>query len=70
MIKPTSIVAALVVAGSAWICLPAHAAGEAKNVVFFLGDGMGPTVVTAARIYRMGEARRRSRWTRCPAPRG
>ncbi|GAC1632394.1 MAG: alkaline phosphatase [Nevskia sp.] len=34
---------------------PAHADGEAKNVIFFLGDGMGPTVVTAARIYRYGE---------------
>jgi len=34
----------------------AHAAGEAKNVIFFLGDGMGPTTVTAARIYKVGEA--------------
>ena len=33
----------------------AHANGEAKNVIFFLGDGMGPTTVTAARIYRYGE---------------
>ncbi len=32
------------------------AAGEAKNVIFFLGDGMGPTVVTASRIYKYGEA--------------
>jgi len=30
----------------------AHAAGEAKNVLFFLGDGMGPVTVTAARIYK------------------
>jgi alkaline phosphatase len=30
----------------------AHAAGEAKNVIFFLGDGMGPVTVTAARIYK------------------
>ncbi len=36
--------------------LPAYAAGEARNVIFFLGDGMGPTVVTAARIYKYGEA--------------
>ncbi|MBT2869721.1 alkaline phosphatase [Chromobacterium violaceum] len=35
--------------------LPAHAAGEAKNVIFFLGDGMGPATVTAARIYQYGE---------------
>ncbi|MBK1614047.1 alkaline phosphatase [Rubrivivax gelatinosus] len=31
---------------------PAFAAGEAKNIVFFLGDGMGPVTVTAARIYK------------------
>ncbi len=36
--------------------MSAHAAGEAKNVIFFLGDGMGPTTVTAARIYKYGEA--------------
>ncbi len=36
--------------------LPVQAAGEARNVIFFLGDGMGPTVVTAARIYKYGEA--------------
>ncbi|KQN79702.1 alkaline phosphatase [Duganella sp. Leaf61] len=35
--------------------LPAHAAGEAKNIIFFLGDGMGPTTITAARIYKYGE---------------
>lgn len=33
----------------------AEAKGEAKNVIFFLGDGMGPTTVTATRIYRYGE---------------
>lgn len=33
----------------------ANAAGEAKNIIFFLGDGMGPTTVTAARIYKYGE---------------
>jgi len=33
----------------------AYAVGPAKNVIFFLGDGMGPTVVTAARIYKYGE---------------
>ena len=31
------------------------AAGEATNVIFFLGDGMGPTTVTASRIYKYGE---------------
>ncbi|XAH23237.1 alkaline phosphatase [Xylophilus sp. GW821-FHT01B05] len=35
---------------------PALAAGEAKNVIFFLGDGMGPVTVTASRIYKYGEA--------------
>ncbi|MEC5163869.1 alkaline phosphatase [Janthinobacterium sp. CG_23.3] len=30
-------------------------AADAKNVIFFLGDGMGPTTVTAARIYQYGE---------------
>ena len=30
-------------------------AGEAKNVIFFLGDGMGPTAITAARIYQYKE---------------
>ena len=26
-----------------------------KNVIFFLGDGMGMTTMTAARIYKVGE---------------
>src|SRR5450830_1665993 len=30
-------------------------AADAKNVIFFLGDGMGPSVVTTARIYKYGE---------------
>ncbi|WP_394839766.1 alkaline phosphatase [Pendulispora rubella] len=34
----------------------AYADGEAKNVIFFLGDGMGPATVTATRIYRYGES--------------
>jgi alkaline phosphatase len=34
----------------------AYADGEAKNVIFFLGDGMGPVTVTASRIYKYGEA--------------
>ncbi|MBJ6763187.1 alkaline phosphatase [Myxococcaceae bacterium JPH2] len=40
----------------ALMAAPAHAAGKAKNVIFFLGDGMGPTTVTATRIYVYGEA--------------
>ena len=27
----------------------------AKNVIFFLGDGMGITTLTASRIYSVGE---------------
>jgi len=30
-------------------------AQTAKNVIFFLGDGMGPATTTAARIYKVGE---------------
>ena len=40
------------------IATPAAAAPAAKNVIFFLGDGMGPAVVTAARIYKVGESGR------------
>lgn len=49
----TTVLAALV---AATLSGAAHAAGEAKNVIFFLGDGMGATTVTAARIYKYGEA--------------
>ncbi|MDQ1812608.1 alkaline phosphatase [Massilia sp. CCM 9210] len=31
------------------------AAPAAKNIIFFLGDGMGPTTITAARIHRYKE---------------
>ena len=34
----------------------ALAAGEAKNVIFFLGDGMGPVTSTATRIKYFGES--------------
>ncbi|MFL6676100.1 MAG: alkaline phosphatase [Massilia sp.] len=33
----------------------ALAAPLAKNVIFFLGDGMGPTTITAARLFKAGE---------------
>jgi alkaline phosphatase len=33
----------------------AFAAGEAKNVIFFLGDGMGPVTTTATRLKYVGE---------------
>lgn len=32
----------------------AHAA-DAKNVILFIGDGMGPTVLTATRLFKVGE---------------
>ena len=31
-------------------------AAQPTNVIFFLGDGMGPTTVTATRLYKVGEA--------------
>ncbi|CDG85228.1 alkaline phosphatase [Janthinobacterium agaricidamnosum] len=34
---------------------PAVHAADARNVIFFLGDGMGPATVTAARIMQYGE---------------
>lgn len=33
----------------------AMAAPQAKNIIFFLGDGMGPTTISAARIFKHGE---------------
>lgn len=30
----------------------------AKNVILFVGDGMGPNTVTATRIYKHGESGR------------
>ncbi len=48
-------IASLLAATLSVLSLTAQAAGEAKNVIFFLGDGMGPVVVTAARIYGYGE---------------
>ena len=34
--------------------------GRAKNVILFIGDGMGPNTVTATRIYKGGESHRLS----------
>jgi len=48
----TRLASAILMASCA---VQANAAGEAKNVIFFLGDGMGPTTVTATRIYAYGE---------------
>jgi len=54
MMNKTTI-ASLLAAALSVISVSAQAAGEAKNVIFFLGDGMGPVVATAARIYAYGE---------------
>ena len=51
IVKPLVLATAIALAAS-----QALAAGEAKNVIFFLGDGMGPVTVTASRIYKYGEA--------------
>ncbi len=34
---------------------PQAQAADAKNVILFIGDGMGPTVLTATRLYKVGE---------------
>lgn len=43
------------VIASAFVGGMAQAQGTAKNVIFFLGDGMGPSTITASRIYKYGE---------------
>jgi alkaline phosphatase len=52
MNRQTLIAAAL---GAALLPAAALAAGEAKNVIFFLGDGMGPVTTTAARLWKYKE---------------
>lgn len=49
--KRTLLAAALLLSFGA----PVYAAGEVKNIIFFLGDGMGPATVTASRIFKYGE---------------
>ena len=53
--RSASLVAIALAAAFSAAALPAHAAGEAKNIIFFLGDGMGPVTKTAARIYQYKE---------------
>ncbi|MFC5511681.1 alkaline phosphatase [Massilia jejuensis] len=55
MIKQTLLTTSLATALMAGFAPHAYATGEAKNIIFFLGDGMGPTTVTAARIYKYKE---------------
>jgi alkaline phosphatase len=45
----------LLLAACCALAAQAHAAPQAKNIIFFLGDGMGPTTITAARIFKYGE---------------
>lgn len=52
---PLSLIAALAISGLS-ACGSSDTAPEPKNVIFFLGDGMGLTTMTAARIYKAGEA--------------
>jgi alkaline phosphatase len=52
--KPTPL-SALLLAALSTVGAPALAAPHAKNIIFFLGDGMGPTTITAARIFKYGE---------------
>lgn len=53
--------AAIPAAGAAGMAATTSAAsagtpgGQARNVIFFLGDGMGPTAITAGRLYRYQE---------------
>lgn len=46
---------ALAACGGSGSDSPATPAGAPKNIIFFLGDGMGLTTQTAARIYKVGE---------------
>ena len=55
MIKHSMMARALVAALAAGFASQAHAAGEAKNIIFFLGDGMGAPTITAARLYKYKE---------------
>ena len=52
--SPIVLLAAAALA-TAFVPNVGHAAGEAKNVIFFLGDGMGPVTTTAARIMKVKE---------------
>ena len=49
------ILAGLVAAGTLAGCGSDSATPAPKNVIFFLGDGMGVTTLTASRIYSVGE---------------
>ncbi|MDN5874155.1 MAG: alkaline phosphatase, partial [Sinobacteraceae bacterium] len=50
-----SFVRGALLAAAALFATGAQAASGAQNIIFFLGDGMGPVPKTAARIYAVGE---------------
>ena len=52
--KPNRL-SALLLAAFCCASVPAHAAPAVKNIIFFLGDGMGSTIVVAARIFKYKE---------------
>lgn len=52
----TWLIASAVAAAAALVgCGSTATTSAPKNVIFFLGDGMGMTTQTAARIYKVGE---------------
>lgn len=53
--KPKLLAAVGITAAMLAGCGKATVADAPKNVIFFLGDGMGMTTMTAARIYAVGE---------------
>jgi alkaline phosphatase len=55
MLKPAFIAVAAATAVLAGCGGNSSSAATPKNVVFFLGDGMGMNTMTAARIYKVGE---------------
>jgi alkaline phosphatase len=52
----SALVLSMILVGCGGKTTTAAASGTKKNVIFFLGDGMGMTTLTAARIYSVGEA--------------
>ena len=53
--KPTRLFAFLLAAFCSASACAAAPAPAAKNIIFFLGDGMGATTITAARIFKYKE---------------
>jgi alkaline phosphatase len=52
----SALVLSMMLVGCGGKTTTAATSGPKKNVIFFLGDGMGMTTLTAARIYSVGEA--------------